>query len=210
MGQINLHSNGIYDTAYSNNHPVPTSMPLMMSPSGSAITPFSGAWTKPYGTYAYEHTVSTGTAYASRSAADQAILTAMNRQMMHFQPSFQVWRLTMPSGRESSYCGAYHMVRHNYGSMYTTGAFIKLISGNVMTGNWCNGYDSSAGGWQLCGAHYGASGSGYTHNHPYGASGDSACVMLVALPMTVWGKINLDHVLNWWPFPSNASNSGSG
>lgn len=204
-----LDKDGLYDTAIGYNSHMPQVQTFMQSPAGSATQPFVG-WSAAYQTVSTEFTVNSGTPYASRSAEEKEILTAMERQTQHFVPAFNVYRVTIPSGREGSHAGAYHVIRVNPGVWTSTGAFLKRISGNMPTGHWAEGYDTSAGGWQLCGTHYGASASGYTHNHPYGAAGDSACVFLAAMPMTLWGRVDFSRGLNWWAMPNSSGNWQTG
>ena len=204
-----LDKDGLYETAIGYNSHMPQNQTFMQSPAGSATQPFVG-WTQAFQTTTTEFVVQTGTAYASRSAEQQEILAAMERQQTHFVPNFYVYRITIPSGREGSYAGAYHTVRTNPGVWTTTGAFLKRISGNMPTGAWASGYDTSAGGWQLCGTYVGSSGTGYTHNHPNSAAGNSACVFLVAMPMTLWGRVDMTRGLNWWAMPNSAGNFNTG
>ena len=204
-----LDKDGLYETAVGYNSHMPQNQIVMQSPAGSATQPFVG-WSQAFHSTATEFVVQSGTAYASRSAQEKEILTVMERQQTHFVPNFYVYRITLPSGREGSYAGAYHTVRTNPGVWTTSGAFLKRISGNMPTGAWATGYDTSAGGWQLCGTYYGASGTGYTHNHPNGAAGDSACVFLVAMPMTLWGRADLSRGLNWWAMPNSSGNFNTG
>jgi hypothetical protein len=200
---------GLYETSIGSNSHMPQNQIVMQSPAGSATQPFVG-WSAAYQTVSTEFVVQTGTPYANRSAEQKEILTAMERQQTHFVPSFYVYRVTVPSGREGNYACAYHTVRTNPGVWTTTGAFLKRISGNMPTHAWTTGYDTSAGGWQLCGMHYGAGGTGYTHNHPYGAAGNSACVFLAAMPMTLWGRIDMSRGLNWWAMPNSVGNFNTG
>ena len=204
-----LDKNGLYETAIGSNSHIPQNQIFMQSPAGSAIQPFVG-WSQAFQTTTTEFVVQTGTAYASRSAEQKEILTAMERQVTHFVPSFYVYRVTVPSGREGNYACAFHTLRINPGVWTTTGAFVKRISGNMPTDAWCLGYNTSVGGWQLCGKHYGAGASGYTHNHPYGAAGNSACVLLVAMPMTLWGRIDMSRGLNWWAMPNQSGGFNTG
>jgi hypothetical protein len=206
---VTLDKDGLYETSIGINSHMPQNQTFMQSVAGSATSPFSG-WTAAYQSVSTEFVVSSGTAYASRSTEEKEILTAMERQMQYFVPSFYVYRVTIPSGREGSYAGAFHTIRTNPGVWTTTGAFLKRISGNMPTGHWANGYDTSAGGWQLCGTNYGASATGYTHNHPYGAAGSSACVFLAAMPMTLWGRIDMSRGLNWWAMPNSSGNYQTG
>lgn len=206
---MKLTSIGLVSTGDQLYHPNSYGMaPHMGSSAGSMTDAFNGGWTIPFGSLATEFTMTTGTAYASRSTEQQELLTAMNRQVQHFQPgSIQVKRYTLPSGRENNYAGAYQQIRSHFGGIITSACFIKRISGNMPTSNWCNGYNTSTGGWQLCGDHYHGASTGYTHNHPYGAGTDSACVFLVALPAVVYGYVNLDNNRNWWPFPQGAGSA---
>lgn len=204
-----LDKDGLYETGIGINSHMPQNQTFMQSVAGSAIQPFVG-WSAAFQTVSTEFVVQTGTPYASRSAEQKEILTAMERQQQHFVPSFYVYRVTIPSGREGSHAGAYHTVRTNPGVWTTTGAFLKRISGNMPQGHWAAGYNTSTGGWQLCGSSYGAGGTAYTHNHPYGAAGNSACVFLAAMPMTVWGRVDRSRGLNWWAMPNQTGGFNTG
>lgn len=204
-----LDKDGLYETSIGINSHMPQVQTFMQSPAGSAIQPFNG-WNAAHQTVSTEFVVQSGTPYANRSAEEKEILTAMERPTQHFVPSFYVYRVTIPSGREGMHAGAFHTIRINPGVWTTTGAFLKRISGNMPTDHWALGYDSNTGGWQLCGKNYGASASGYTHNHPYGAAGNSACVFLAAMPMTLWGRVDLGRGLNWWAMPNSNGDTNTG
>jgi hypothetical protein len=76
-------------------------------------------------------------------------------------------------------------------------AFVKVTSGQV-SGAWAEGAVMDE--WKLCGTVYrGLGGQGYSSSHPYALSDSGS--MLVALPATVLGHVDLSEPLNWWLFP---------
>ena len=185
-------------------------------PYGSMRTPFDG-YTKPYGTFATQATVANGTAWASRSSDEQAILTAIGKNgWQHFGLTFYVMRITFPSGREGGYMGPYFQMQFRGNDCLTIAAWCKVVSGNPPTNWFFNGLTSSDTSWKFCGKNYSGnywSGS-YSHPHAYGASGNSACVVDVALPAVVDGyfPITTDTTINqaWWLFASHDSAGGYG
>ena len=175
--------------------------PMLISPAGSQRTPFSTGWSMAYATMTanIDHFQS-GTVFANKSAEIRALLTAMNRESTHFGTSIYYSRLTLPSGREGTHAAPYHQVRLHDNGVTTTAAWVKLESGNMPTGGWCQGYNTSQGGWQLCGYNYTGGAGGYTHNHPNGHPSGSTCSILVALPGTVAGYVDLTQPRSWFTF----------
>ena len=154
-------------------------------------SPFSTAWSSAYMTSnAQESAVSSGTAWASRNADAQAILTLMGApNAQHFLGNFNIRRVTAarPAGT-SGYTLPYQQVQMpGPGATVTHAAFVKHISGPVPTGWWCNGL-TSGGGWQWCKT-YTVSGTaaGYNHTHPYttNTNPSTPTVILVALAGSV-------------------------
>jgi hypothetical protein len=185
-------------------------------PTGSQSDPFAGM-TRPYGSFAIQTTVTNGIAWGSRSADEQAILTAIGKaNWQHFGITFKVARITFPSGREGSYMGPYTVMQYRGEDELTTAAWCKMVSGNAPTNYFFNGLTNSDTSWKFCGTHMGGnySSGGYGHPHAYGASGDSACVVDVALPAIVDGyfPITSDTAINqaWWMFASHDTAGGYG
>ena len=185
-------------------------------PTGSQSNPFSGM-TKPYGSFATQTTVSNGTAWGSRSSDEQAILTAIGKSgWQHFGITFYVIRCTFPSGREGGYMGPYTVVQYRGNDHLTVAAWCKMVSGNAPTGWFFQGLTNSDTSWKFCGQHMGGNyiSGAYGHPHAYGASGDSACVVDVALPAIVDGyfPITSDTAINqaWWMFASHDTAGGYG
>lgn len=185
-------------------HPLVTgSSPLLMSTPGSQTVPFASGWSSAGVTLgSLEGHLESGVAFSSKSAETQALLTAMNRQTTHFGQTIYYRRMIYAAGREGSYMGPYHQIRTNFVAGCTSAAFVKLLSGNIPSAHWLTGYNTSQGGWQLVGTYYAGGTTGYTHNHPHGAGGSSACEFLIALPGTVFGYVDLSNTRNWWIFPN--------
>jgi hypothetical protein len=203
---ISLKPNGLDESGY---HQTTRTSPILMSPAESQAVPFQ-SWSKPYGSFTSEFHNESGTPYSSKSAAAQEMLSAMGRGTQHFRRTFYAYRVTLPAGRENSYIGPYHVISVNYNGPYTCAAFVKRISGNLPTGWYMSGYDTNAGGWQLCGMSSFGSTTGYTHCHPYGASNSSACEFLIALPGVVYGDVDLSNARNWWLFNNQSGGNAVG
>ena len=75
---MKLTSIGLVSTGDQLYHPNSYGMaPHMGSSAGSMTDAFNGGWTIPFGSLATEFTMTTGTAYASRSTEQQELLTAI-------------------------------------------------------------------------------------------------------------------------------------
>lgn len=204
-----LQTTGIVGPNGSDHPLVSGSAPLLMSPAGSQSNPFSNGWSSAGVTLgSNEGHLESGTAYSSKSAETQALLAAMGRETTHYQQTVYYKRVTYAAGREGSYMGPYHVIKTNYVAGCTSAAFVKLISGNMPYGHWLSGYDTNAGGWQLVGTYYSGGTTGYTHNHPHGNGSNSACEILICLPGTVHGYVDLSNPRNWWLFPNHSGGMG--
>lgn len=186
-------------------------VPLMLSAPGSAVEPFSSGWNTQGVTISGNlYNSQSGTAMSSKQQEVQDLLNYMGRGTTYYSQNFHIRRLTYSSGREGQYMGPWHTMHNFYNGGCTSAAFVRLESGSAPTGHWMSGFDSSNSGWQLVGTYYSGGTTGYTHNHPHGASGNSSCSLLVALPATVQGYVDLSNPRNWWMFPHVNSYSGKG
>ena len=154
-------------------------------------TPFSTAWSTAYQTSnVQESLVASGTAWASRNADAQAILTLMGApNTQHFLGNFNIRRVTAArTAGTSGYTFPYQQVQMpGAGATVTHAAFVKHISGPVPSGWWCNGL-TSGGGWQWCKTYTTSdTATGYNHTHPYttNTNPSTPTVILVALPGSV-------------------------
>lgn len=199
---------GIKNASQSGSSFSPANQPQLVSPANSMTTPFSG-WSVPFGSLTSVTNFGNGTPFASKHAEMQSLLTAMGRSgVTYAYGDFYIYELTIPSGREGNYAGPYHQIPLVYNGIYTVAAWVKLISGNPMTHNYCNGYNTGTGGWQLCGDYNYGTSVNYSYFHPYGAAGNSACVMRFALPGCVAGYVDVNEPLAWMTFLN--SNMGQG
>lgn len=200
---------GGFETGYDMRHTQGGACPQLQTPDGSQITPFAG-WTKPLGTYTEEFRINSGTAWSSRSAQEQELLTAMGRSgITHLVPSpIIVYRWSAPAGRSpGNYFGAYYNLKYRDNHITTCAAFTKLLSGTTSTGHWLGSGAKSE--WSLTGQYYRGGGGGYVNSHPYAPSnGDSAAEYLIALPAHVDGFVDLSEPKNWWFFPNRSGGWG--
>lgn len=136
-------------------------------------------------------TVNNNVVWGSRSAEEQALLTAMGRAgTQHITSPFRVYRMSWTT--QGSWTMYQRIAKL---PSYTTAAFTKLESGQI-SGQWATGATST---WSLTGTHAAPSASGYDHIHPISASPSGS--ILVAMPAAVAGWVDLSRPINWGWFP---------
>ena len=136
-------------------------------------------------------TVSNNVPWASRSAEERALLTAMGRAgTQYIKSPFRVYRMSWITA------GNWTMFQHiTQLPNYTVAAFTKLESGQI-SGHWAEGATTS---WRLTGVHGIPGASGYDHIHPTSISSSGS--ILVAMPAAVAGWVDLSRPINWGWFP---------
>ncbi len=140
----------------------------------------------------YMFTVNTNVLWANRTPEEQALLTAMGRAgTQYIERAFNVYRLGWNNGPCS---WTFFQHAPDQPSM-TTAAFTKLEAGTIV-GFWANGISTS---WALTGTHLGPNINGYSHPHP--ATSTATGSLLIAMPATVVGYVDLTNPVNWGWFP---------
>lgn len=139
----------------------------------------------------YQFTVNTNVAFSARTAEEQALLTAMGRAgVQYIKSPFRVYRLSWTQA------GVWTMFQHiPQLPTYTTAAFTKLESGAI-SGQWADGTKAT---WSLTGVHETPAANGYQHIHPI--TGSVTGSLLVAMPASVAGFVDLRRPINWGWFP---------
>ena len=83
--------------------------------------------------------------------------------------------------------------------MFTNAAFVKMLDAgppaNPPRGSYLEGW--RLGAWTLSYSYSGGSSGGYSHHHPW----CQRCTFLLALPGTVYGRMDLSNPQSWWNFP---------
>lgn len=153
--------------------------------------PFSTGWSSGYATVTQVQAVGSGTAWASRTTEEKALLTAMGRAgVTYLHNGFYISRVTWPIRDAGGYLLPYIQIPYFENFPVSVCAFVKHESGSVPGSFWCNGLQAGAG-WQFCSDTVQSSNvEGYTHCHPYQSSSSNAAgSILVALPAVRLGKI---------------------
>jgi hypothetical protein len=138
-------------------------------------------------TFKFMFKVDTNVVWTARTAEEQALLTAMGREgTQYIERAFNVYRMSW-----SSVC-PWTMFQHvPMQPMLTTAAFTKLESG-VIEGQWATGIKST---WGLSGTHILPGIGGYAHPHPNTTTATGS--ILIAMPATVVGYVDLNRPINW-------------
>lgn len=139
----------------------------------------------------FVQTVNYNVPWGSRTAEEQALLTAMGRpNQQYLASSFNIYRLLWTQAG----CGTLYSSTPALPYL-TTAAFTRLESGAIAE-MWVTGITSA---WTLTGTHLQPNYLGYQNPTPKATSGSGS--ILFAMPATVAGWVDLTTPLNWGWFP---------
>lgn len=143
----------------------------------------------------YKTILNDGTPFASRPAEDREILAAMGYHGEQYLISDIVIKRIVWTARED-YTLPYFWLPINPGKLYTTAAFVKLISGQVY-GFYANGAET--GKWKLCGTTTTQGLRSYAMVHPYNNNStvSGGGELLITMPGVVDGHVDLSNPTNW-------------
>lgn len=159
---------------------------------------FSAIWSVPgwCTVTTYKTILNDGTVFTSRDAESQEILTAMGYAGTQYFENDIIIKKIVWTARDN-YALPYYRFTINPYKLFTTAAFVKLLSGTLY-GNYTHGAELNK--WKLCGSTSFLGLSGYTSTiHPYdnNSTGTGGGQLLIAMPGVVSGHVDLSNPTNW-------------
>ena len=143
----------------------------------------------------YKTILNDSTAFSSRDAESQEILTAMGYYgIKDFETDIVIKKIVWTA--RDDWALPYFRLLGNYSGLFTLGAFVKLNKGTLRQGYT---HGAELGKWKLCGFTGHTNVYGWYHTHPYdnNNTGTGGGEILIAMAGAVEGHVDLSNPTNW-------------